>query len=260
MPLDADLTALGLPRDRILLVHSSLRAVGPGTTPAALEAALTAATGPERTLVVPAFTARNSTTTRRFRARTAGLTSAEREAEEAAIEPFDRLTTPAQDVGAFAEFIRATAGSVRSGHPQTSFAAVGPEASTLLRGHRLDSHLGEASPLAALYARDAVVLLIGVGFEHCTCLHLAEHRLPDPPVRRPYRCYALRDGRRTLLEFTAPEADDSDFDRLGEDLTQEPFVRAGRVGAARTLAFPMRPAVDFAVGWMIRNRRNVRSV
>ncbi|MFF0191065.1 AAC(3) family N-acetyltransferase [Streptomyces sp. NPDC005244] len=50
--------------------------------------------------------------------------------------------------------------------------------------HDPDCHLGEGSPLGALYAADARVLLFRVGFEVCSAFHLAECRLrPVPPLR-----------------------------------------------------------------------------
>ncbi len=51
---------------------------------------------------------------------------------------FDKHTTPS-GMGAIAETLRTTAGAVRSDHPQSSFAAIGPQAAHLMDGHRLDS-------------------------------------------------------------------------------------------------------------------------
>lgn len=257
-PLDraeirSDLSMFGLPVGSTYLIHSSLRRVGPLVDgPATLTEALHDVLGPRSTIVVPTFTARNSTTTRRFRRLMAGMTPEQIAVEEAKIEGFDRSTTPAQDVGAFAEFIRRRPEAVRSDHPQTSFTALGPAATELTRDHALDCHLGERSPLAKLYTADAIVLLLGEGFEDaCTCFHLAEHRLPTPAPQRLHRCYVLEGGRRTLREFMAAEADDSDFGRLGAAMAaQSPFVHRGRVGRTTAFWFPLRAAVDFAVDWM----------
>lgn len=250
------LAALRMPSGSPILVHSSLRRVGrPVGGPAAVAAALSDVLGPRSTIVVPAFTARNSTTTREYRRRTARMTPEQREAAEAQIAPFNPRSTPAQDVGAFAEYIRGLPGSVRSAHPQTSFAALGPDAMGMTRDHALDCHLGERSPLARLYERDAVVLLLGVDFDVCTAFHLAEHRLPWPAPRRPYRAYVLRDGRRARCDFEAPEADDRDFGRIGEALRKGTgVVSTGVVGDALTCWVPLRKAVDFAVEWMTRWR------
>jgi aminoglycoside 3-N-acetyltransferase len=253
----SDLSMLGLPVGSTYLIHSSLRRVGPlADGVATLAEALQDVLGPRSTIVVPTFTARNSTTTRRFRRLVAGMTPEQIAAEEARIEGFDPSTTPAQDVGPFAEFIRRRPGAVRSDHPQTSFTALGPAATELTRDHALDCHLGEQSPLAKLYTADAIVLLLGEGIEHaCTCFHLAEHRLPTPAPQRLYRCYVLEGGRRTLREFMAAEADDSDFGRLGAAMAaRSSFVHRGWVGRTTASWFPLRAAVDFAVDWMSRWR------
>jgi aminoglycoside 3-N-acetyltransferase len=250
-----DLSTLGLPRGQVFLIHSSLRRIGPlPAGPATLLDALWDVLGLHSTIVVPAFTAQNSTTTRRFRQLTNGMTAEKVSAEEAKIEGFDRSRTPAQDVGAFAEFIRRHRGSVRSDHPQTSFAALGPAAAQLLDDHALDCHLGERSPLARLYAADAIVLLLGVGFDVCTCFHLAEYRLATPAPRRLFRCYVQDGNERILREFIAAEVDDSDFGRLGEVMTARSFVRRGRVGRTTVCWFPFRQGVDFAVDRMSRWR------
>jgi aminoglycoside 3-N-acetyltransferase len=256
--LAADLEACGLPTGSFCLVHCSLRRMGRlAKGPATVARALCEVLGPRSTIVVPAFTARNSTTTRRFRRLTAGMTADEAAAEEAGIEGFDRDTTPAQDVGAFAEHIRRHPSAVRSDHPQTSFAAVGPAAADLMDGHALDCHLGERSPLAKLYTADAVVLMLGTGGEGfgevCTCFHLAEYRVATREGR--YRAYVVDAARRSLREFVAVELNDSDFGRIGAAMAAETgFVRSGAVGDATATWFPLPAAVDFAVGWMTRWR------
>ena len=257
MDLQSEFVELGLPVNSIYLVHCSMRRLGPLSGGAAtLLQVLHRVLGPRSTIVVPAFTARNSTTTRRFRSRIVGMTPAQATAEEARIEGFDTAVTPAQDVGAFAEFLRRRAGAVRSDHPQTSFAALGGAASTLMRDHPLECPLGERSPLGKLYSADALVLQIGARLDHaCTCFHLAEHRLPRPAARRMHRAYVIESGRRRLLEFMAADLDDSDFALLGDAMrAQTGSVRCGPVGRGTASWFSLREAVDFAADWMTRCR------
>src|SRR5690349_7103098 len=59
-----------------------------------------------------------------------------------------------------------------------SFAAWGRHALPITANHALDYGLGEHSPLARLYDLDGSVLLLGVGYERRTSLHLAEYRAP----------------------------------------------------------------------------------
>ncbi len=250
-----DFRALGLPSDAVYLVHSSLRRVGAlQGGPKTLVDAMRDVCGPRSTIVVPTFTAGNSTTTRAYRRRTAGMSGRQLLDEEARIPGFDRETTPSQDVGVVAEYVRNASGSTRSNHPQTSFGAVGPCAEDLVGVHELDCHLGEKSPMSWLYDNDAVVVLIGVGFDVCTCFHLAEYRLDRPAPPRLYRTFVRTGERRELREFFAPETDDRDFGRLGDEMAAEPFVHVGRIAHAPVRWFPMRAGVDFAVRWMNRCR------
>ncbi|WP_326696363.1 AAC(3) family N-acetyltransferase [Streptomyces sp. NBC_01754] len=250
----AQLSELGVERGGVLLVHASLRAAGVG--PEAMAEALREALGPDGTLVVPAFTMENSDTSRHYLDRVRGLDEAARAAVRAAMPPFDRARSPALAMGRLAETVRLTPGALRSDHPQTSFAAIGPAAGTLLAGHRPDCHLGEASPLARLYEADARILLLGTGYESCTAFHLAEYRLPSPPLRH-YRCVVARAGRRQWWEYEDVELDDGDFAALGQDLERADVsgaVRGGRVASAPGRLLRLRTAVDFATVWLRRHR------
>ncbi|WP_328424781.1 MULTISPECIES: AAC(3) family N-acetyltransferase [unclassified Micromonospora] len=257
--LAADLRALGVRPGACLLVHCGLRRVGPlERGPATLAGALRDVLGPAGTLLVPTQTAGNSTTSRTYLAATAGMDAAQLARYEAALPGWDGRTTPSQRMGALAEFVRCAPGAVRSDHPQTSFAALGPRARQLTDRHDLDCHLGERSPMGALCAADGQILLLGVGYEACSALHLAEYRLPVPPPERDYRCFRLVDGRRVRLDFRALDLDDSDFPTVGAALDGEPFVRHGRVGRASARLLPLRATVDFAVGWLAANRLAAR--
>ncbi|GAB3838311.1 hypothetical protein GCM10029963_04260 [Micromonospora andamanensis] len=173
------LAAMGLAPRRAVLVHASMRAVGPvDGGAAALLAALRRVVG-RAAVVVPAQTAYNSTSSPEFRAATTGLTPTEVARHIDRIEAFDPAITPSRGMGVLAEQVRQSPAAVRSRHPQTSFAAVGHGAAELMRVHDLDCHLGDRSPLGALYDADATVLLLGVDHRVCTAYHLAEYRLPD---------------------------------------------------------------------------------
>ncbi|WP_245724722.1 aminoglycoside N(3)-acetyltransferase [Micromonospora citrea] len=255
--LATDLRALGLPAGATVLVHCALSRVGRvAGGPAALLAAVRDVLGGSGTVVVPAQTAGNSITSRQFREATAGMSAAGVAEAEAAIAPFDPEHSPAEGMGIFAEHVRRQPGAARSRHPQTSFAALGPDAARLTAVHDLDCHLGERSPLGALYAVDAVVLLLGVDWSVCTAFHLAEYRLRRPPADRAYRCY-VRDatGRRVRRDFRAPDLHDTDFALIGSALADTGAVRRGSVGGADCRLVGVRTAVDFARGWMDEHRR-----
>ncbi len=249
-----DLRRLGVPRDRHLLVHSAMSRMGyVAGGPRTLLHALRDVVGPA-SVVVPTQTANNSITSRYHLEITAAMTEQERRAYEASLPGFDPAVTPSYRMGAFAEHVRQHRAAVRSAHPQTSFAALGQQADELMRVHQLTSHLGQQSPLQALYDADAMVLLLGVGIERCTALHLAEYSLDRPLRTKTYTCFLQHDTGPVRYEFDAPDLDDRDFGRLGVELCREGWVLTGTVGNAPAILLPLRRSVDFARSWMIRRR------
>lgn len=259
--LAADLRAVGLTEGRCVLVHASLRRIGPvAGGPVTVLAALRDVLGDAGTVVVPTQTGGNSNTSPAFRARTAGLNPQEATEVEASIAPFHPEHSPSQGMGALAEHVRLHPGALRSRHPQTSFAALGPDAAMVVGVHDLECHLGERSPLGALDAADALVLLLGVGYAACTAFHLAEYRLVGPPAWRPYRCYVLDDaGRRVRRDFQGLDLDDSDFTRIGAAMDALPSVRRGPIGAGTGRLLGLREAVAFAGQWMSGHRSGAPS-
>ncbi|WP_411106313.1 aminoglycoside N(3)-acetyltransferase [Streptomyces sp. cmx-4-9] len=258
------LRLLGVRPGMRLLVHAAL--AGTGLRAQTLRQALTGVLGPRGTLVVPAFTPENSRTSSAHLARIAGLSAAEVRAFRERMPAFDPARTPSQGMGAFAEAVRTAPGAARSAHPQTSFAALGQDAERLCSGHRTESHLGEETPLGKLCWEGGQVLMINVGFSVCTAFHLAEYRIPKPPLRM-YECVVKvnhpgdhpgdRCGRRQGGEWTAYEdvaLDDSDFAEIGRTFPDE-RMRRGRVGGAAAMLFPIPDAVDHALEWMTENRR-----
>lgn len=250
-----DLRRLGVEAGQTLLVNASLSSLGwvRGGAPAVV-AALREAVGPGGTIVMPAGTEENSNFSRAHRERIAGMSWDQLRAYRNQMPAFDKHATPS-GMGAIAETLRTTAGAVRSDHPQSSFAAIGPQAARLMDGHRLDSHLGEGSPLAKLYQQRASVLMMGVGFKYCTALHLAEYRYTRKPPTQTYACVVARNGERGWTGYQDVVLDDKDFEEIGKFLPDEVVVKQDYVGHAECSLMPLRNVVDFAVEWMARYRK-----
>ncbi|WTS98324.1 AAC(3) family N-acetyltransferase [Streptomyces sp. NBC_00096] len=246
-----------------LLVHAALG--GTGLRAEALRDALLGALGPHGTLAVPAFTPENSKTSSAHLARTAGLSEEEVRAFRERMPAFDAARTPSHGMGVLAEAVRTAPGAARSAHPQTSFAAIGEGARELCAEHPLTSHLGEESPLGRMCGKGWKVLMINVGFSVCTAFHLAEYRIPKPPLRM-YECVVKvnlpglpggQPGKPKGEGWTAYEdiaLDDSDFAEIGRAFPQE-RVHRGQIGGASTMLFALPHAVDHALEWMTENRR-----
>jgi len=250
--LGEDLAELGIHPGDIILVHSSLRSLGwvcGGAT--AVVQALLDVLGPTGTLVAPAHTAFNRDPSRwRSPGAPAGWCSTIREH----LPGFDPALTPSHAVGVVAERVRTWPGTLRSGHPQTSFAAVGRHAAYIVDGHELESQLGEESPLARLEELKASVLLLGVDFDRCTAFHLGEYRVPAPPLRTN-SCAVASPAGRIWVTYQGIELDATDFAELGRDFEHHTgAVIRGNVGEATCRLFPLRAAVEFATKWFIANR------
>jgi len=255
-----DLARLGVQRDQTLLVHASVRSIGLLENRATiLVSALRKAVAPVGNVVALTATEENSLTSRAHQARTATMTADEIEALRQGMPAFDRRRTPST-TGALSEALRTSAGAVRSDHPQSSFAAIGPRAGYLMAGHRLNCHLGEDSPLAKLYQMGAQVLLLGVGYDRCTAFHLAEYRYTPHPPRRMYSCAVKQGGRREWREYEDVVLDDKDFEEIGKELNDEPYVKEGYVGNAMSHLMPLVQSVDHAVNWMATHRALPRTI
>ncbi len=180
--LTADLRRLGVAPGDLLMVHASLRAVGPvvGGADGVLEA-LEAAVGPDGTLVM------------NLGARDDWAWVNDRPEDDRPdllrdAEPFDCLVTPADpDVGVLAEVFRTRPGTKVSDHPDGRFGASGPLAESLLEDVPWDDYYGPGSPLERFVRAGGRVLRLGADPDTVTLLHYAEYLAPVPSKRRVRR-------------------------------------------------------------------------
>ena len=252
--LAAELSALGLARGAIVIVHTSLSKIGwvPGGAQAVIEALLDVL-GETGTLVMPAHSAQ-LTDPSRWRA--PPVPEAWWDTIRKELPAYDAARTPTRAMGVVAETFRTYPGVRRSAHPHVSFAALGPAAQTLVGEHPLGSMFGERSPLARLYDLDAEVLLAGVSHANNTAIHLAESRADFPGKRTGEEgAPMLIDGRRRWVRFTDTLPDDGDFTKLGEDFARHTGQeRRAPLGWGEARLLRLRAVVDYAERWMPTHR------
>ena len=250
--LKADLRALGVTPGMVVLAHSSLSAMGwVCGGPVAVILALQEALSPDGTLVMPTHT---SDLTEPSRWENPPVPESWWPVIREQVPAFDPDLTPTRAMGVIPETFRKQKGVLRSDHPHVSVCARGPRAREITADHSLANGLGEDSPLGRLYDLGGHVLLLGVGHERNTSMHLAEYRA-DYATKR-----TIEDGAPAAagwVAFSEFETDSSDFDRVGEAFLQSEAghaVHRGRVGLADSQLMPQRDVVDFAVSWLEENR------
>ena len=158
-------------------------------------------------------------------------------------------------MGAVAEMFRTWPGTLRSDHPARSVAANGPYAQFLTENHDLSNIFGDRSPIARLYDLDGYVLLVGVGYDKNTSLHLADARAQYPGKHDCVEHSAIMEnGQRVWKEYRTLYVDGEDFDEIGAAFEQECEVHTAPLGNGTIRFMRQRELVDFAVEWIEHHR------
>ena len=146
-------------------------------------------------------------------------------------------------------------GTLRSDHPARSVAAWGRYAQYLTENHDLSDIFGDRSPIGRLYELDGSVLLIGVGYDKNTSLHLADVRAEYPGRHTVIESSAIQlDGQRIWKSYETLAVDGEDFPAIGEAFEQTGKVRHVSLGNGILSMMNQRALVDFAVKWIEENR------
>lgn len=260
--LAAQLQALGLRRGDLVMVHVSLKAVGPiAGGPATLLDALLDGLGHEGTLA--AYVSWQHST---YDATLDGRRlTAEQRATWPAFDP--RGAPPPYDgFGRFNRFVCAHPAVRRSAHPDASIAAIGRLAGYLTANHDLRDGYGPMSPLGRFVAQGGKVVMLGAPPSSVTALHLAEAVARIPGKRRVrYEVPMCVDGERRweeaeefdtngLLDVFVESGVDA-VERMATDYVDAGRGQRGQVGEAASWLFDARDLVAFGVRWLERQFR-----
>lgn len=223
---------LGVPAATPLMVHASLRKIGPiaGRAEALLDA-LIESLGPRGTLLM--------------------ILGADDE------EPFDALSSQAdEDVGVLAEVFRQRAGVRVNDHAAARYGAIGPQSLPLLEPVPLHDYHGPGSVVARFTDSGGFVLRLGANVDTVTVTHWAEYLARVPNKRRARRRYERAGSGEQWIEGLDDDDGIADwehgdyFSQVLLDFLKTGQARTGPVGACNAELFPARTFVDFAVGWL----------
>ena len=212
------LRAVGVEPGQTLQVHTAFSRVGPiENGPRGLIEALRTAVGHKGTLVMPSMTDDDD-------------------------RPFDPLTTPCLGMGVTADTFWRLPGVLRSDSPH-AFAAAGPMAERILAPHPVNVPHGPDSPVGRVLDLGGYVLLLGVGHDADTTVHLAEYMAGVRYRRRKY-VTVLQCGVPSRYEYEEIDHCCERFALVDDWLDERDLQRHGVVGHAEARLVSARDVVD----------------
>lgn len=209
---------LGVRPGSVLLVHTAFSKVRPiEGGPRGLILALTEVLGPEGTLVMPSMSDDDD-------------------------HVFDPATTACTSMGIVADTFWRLPGVLRSDSPH-AFAAQGPAAADITAPHPVDFPHGPDSPVGRVHDLDGLVMLLGVGHDGNTTVHLGE-ALAGVRYRSRKQVAVLRDGAPTSIPYREIDHCCQRFSLVDEWLDAARVQRRGTVGHAAARLTRSRAIVD----------------
>lgn len=252
------LRALGIREGDVVMVHASLRALGPVEGgPAGVARALLDAIGADGTLMAYVSWDRSP-----YEATLGGR--ALPPAQRAAWPAFDPATAqPYPGFGALNRFILRLPGVRRSPHSDASMAAAGPRAGALVDVHPLGTGYGPGSPIERFVLAGGKVLLLGAPLDAITALHYAEALAEIPDKRRVVYEVPVRgaDGASRwerveefdsngILDCFADEAGPDAVEAIATDYVALGRHREARIGGATCRLFDAVDLVAYGIAWL----------
>ncbi len=246
-----DLINLGLKEGDIVLVHSSMSKIGwvCGDELTIVQALLDVV-GQNGTIVMPAHTGGNTNPDSWSHP---PVPETWREPIRRTMPEYSINNTPTRGMGKIAECFRNYEGTVRSNHPQFSFCANGRYKNEIVEKHDLTYALGMNSPLGKLFELNAKVLLLGVGYSNCTCMHVAETLVGKPNLVKKGSAINLN-GNREWVWYDDIDYNSDCFDEIGMLYEKKHNdVVYGHVGGANCRVLNLKNIVNFTKDFLEEN-------
>jgi len=231
------LKQLGLKRGDVVGVHSSLSSFGyvEGGADAVIDALLETV-GEEGTIVMPTYSTNRKDVERTQREAELGVTW------KAKILPYDPQETPCW-TGRIPETFRKRKGAARSTDPTHSLASIGPKANRLIQGW------------SRLLEEDGCILLLGVGLNCCSAMHLAEKHVQLPShilekIEPPYELLKKYGANLGWPEWDIGYGPYPNFGKMEEPCKEYGIMKAVTIGETQVKMLRLRKLIELYVEYL----------
>jgi aminoglycoside N3'-acetyltransferase len=225
--LISEILELGLKPGGVLLVHTSFSEVKPVEGgPVGLIQALQSTLGINGTLVMPSMSYDDD-------------------------HPFDKRSSPCPEMGVVADTFWRLPDVLRSDNNH-AFAAQGPLAAKITAPPPLDIPHGLESPVGRVYELDGQILLLGVGQDSNTTIHLAES-LAGVRYRRAKYLTLLKDGVPKRFDYREIDHCCQKFSLVDGWLDEKGLQRRGKVGHSEARLASSRDVVAVVTEHLEKN-------
>jgi aminoglycoside 3-N-acetyltransferase len=162
---------------------------------------------------------------------------------------WDEIATRSE-TGVMTEIFRTRYASRRSIHPTHSVAAYGVLADALVARHHLDdTPVSANSPYGLMRSYTSYVMMLGVGLETCTAIHLPEETIAPKIYLRPLNpaeVYACRDRHGGIHEVRTRRhwRLDRDFPQFGPPLEARGLMQSGNLAGCPYALVALKDLLD----------------
>jgi aminoglycoside 3-N-acetyltransferase len=224
-----DLKRIGLGRGDSVFVHSSMKSLGfVRGGPQAVISAFLEVLEASGALMVPTFTFTN-------------------------FQPFFHIENTPSEMGLITETVRQREDSIRSLHPRHSVSVIGQGAKELVQGHLDAGSLGVESPVDKLCKIGGYILLLGVGHNVNSVIHLAEAYADVPYLYSweapdfPHIARVKYDGHEQEVSLAPSPGCSEGFGKIEPVLRSRGIIKDGKIGEAQSQLMKAQDVVDAAV-------------
>jgi aminoglycoside 3-N-acetyltransferase len=156
---------------------------------------------------------------------------------------FDGKDSDVRLMGEVVANFRRRRGVYTSYHPSSAFVAYGKYAKLICSRHDLHYSLSKRSPLGQMMKLKTYVLLLGVSYDNCTGMHLAEYESNARPIILQGGSVETETGRQ-WVKYLDIDLNSDEFLVSGKLMEDKGLVKKMTIGKAECRLFSLKNAVD----------------